>query len=523
MRLLLPWIRKRRSPGERRGGGPFALLVSLFGLREIESRVDENFPSWQEFSEEKMRAAAEQRAARKFELPPHHVHVGSPLQRNFAYFLAVACGLALGYAVPGWASALIYTAIIAAFLTGLFVIFRDSLFFHIEGQRLSVDGETVNKHAYGPEEDQGAEKPHSLLHAFTRKKKTIFRSKLFQIHYQNVLRTFEQGNRKAWVDQDASLMDIQTLLSQRGMKVVWTLIEVLPQLGLFGTLIGLMQMFVAFSANAEQPEIAVIAGFGTALGTTILANLFALTLRPLHMQNERAMNEILSTMQMLMSMFILPTQQVVLERSAYGANAPSGLAVPPPYPASFNDARLGRTLEQLAKSLERFTEFQQSLDSGAIARETAQIANEVQRTLRGFQQAFQQDQVAKQVGAVGQLTEAVRELGARLRETGPAAPGVALLGPAAPPKIEHDLMQLRLLTHDTLLLLEQIAGQLQRLTGEPPALLSANERVRAQAFPHHPEHPPPDAEAVEEPPEPASAEVERAQAAPRIRLFEERR
>ena len=47
-------------------------------------------------------------------------------------------------------------------------------------------------------------------------------------------------------------------------------------------------------------------------------------------------------------------------------------------------------------------------------------------------------------------------------------------------RIQHDLTQLRVLTHDTLLLLDTIAGQLGRLDGK--GLLSGNRTLRQQVF-----------------------------------------
>ena len=513
--------RTARSAGDSEGpgGGPLGFLSALLGGREIEKRVQENFPSWQEFSQEKLDAAQEQKAERRYELPPHRLYVSSPLQRNFMYFLLVAGALGIGYAVPDWAPSLVYAAIILVFLTALLVLFRDGLLFHLEGQRLKLDAEMINKHARGPAEGEDDER-RGFLRSLARRKKTIFRSKLLQIHYQNVLRTFEQGNRRAWVDQDASLMDIQTLLSQRGMKLVWTFMEVLPQLGLLGTLIGLLTMFLAFNTNAEFPELAIIAGFGTALGTTILANLLVLILRPLYMQNERSMNEILSSMQMLMAMFILPTQQFVLDRGRVFGYGHPGVAMPPGGPSIQQENRLARTLDGLTGALQQFSEAQQQLDSGTMARETSKVAREVQNTLQQFQVAFQPEQLGRQQHAVVQLTEAVQSLAQHLKQV-PAAEKES----ATSERIGHDLMQLRLLTHDTLLLLEQIAGHLQRFSPPAGELLSANERVRAQTFGAEPPRGDRPLDAADEPgaPEPARREPSTSAGQARIRLFEERR
>jgi len=464
------------KPGRTGRRGGLGWLVGLFGSREIEQRVDENFPSWQEFSEEKMRAAHEQREERQFELPPHHVYVSSPLGKNVLYLALVSGALAMGLTIPEQAPYLIYGAIVLAAVIAVFVIFRDGLFFHLEGGRLRADGEMINRHTKGPGKDKDPEKSGGFLKSFGRhKKKPVFRSKLLQIHYQNILRTFEQGNRRAWVYQDASITDIETLLSQRGMKLAWTLIEVLPQMGLIGTLIGLSTMFFAFRASSELPELSIVSGFGTALGTTILANLFVLILRPLHMQNERSMAEILSNLQMLMAMFILPTQQDVFDRGTVASQPQHSPHAYQRLPADFNEARLSRTLEDLSHALTTFTEQQQELDSGNVARETAQVAHEVRSILSAFGDSMQTRHVAQQDQTATQLARAMRDLTESLTHLQTAQ----VRKDAGSERIEHDLAQLRLLTHDTLLLMEQIAGQMEKLGEARPELLSSREKLRA--------------------------------------------
>lgn len=464
------------KPGRAGRRGGIGWLAGLFGSREIEQRVDENFPSWQEFSEEKMRAAHEQREEKQFELPPHHVYVSSPLGKNVLYLGLVTGALAMGVSIPEQAPYLIYGTIVLSAVIAVFVIFRDGLFFHLEGGRLRADGEMINRHTKGPGKDNEQEKPGGFLKSFGRnRKRPVFRSKLLQIHYQNILRTFEQGNRRAWVYQDASMADIETLLSQRGMKLAWTLIEVLPQMGLIGTLIGLSTMFFAFRSSSELPELSIVSGFGTALGTTILANLFVLILRPLHMQNERSMEEILSNLQMLMAIFILPTQQDVFDRGVPAAQPQYSPYTQSRLPADFNEARLSRTLEELSHSLAAFTEAQQELDSGNVARETAQVAHEVRAILSAFGDSMQTRHVAQQDQKADQLARAMRELTESMNHLHAAQerkdPGSA--------RIEHDLAQLRLLTHDTLLLMEQIAGQMEKLGEVRPELLSSREKLRA--------------------------------------------
>ncbi|HKJ00439.1 MAG TPA: MotA/TolQ/ExbB proton channel family protein [bacterium] len=470
----------RKSSSSSGGGG---WLAGLLGSREIERRVDENFPTWQEFSEQKMTEAQEREEAdRRLDLPPHRIYVSSPLHGNFLYFVLICIGLALGFASPPLAPVLVYAAIAVAMVLAVFFVFRDAIFFHMEGLRLEGDADMINKHTRGPK-DERESKGLNFLRSLGRKQHNskVFRSRLLQIHYQNVLRTFEQGNRRTWVDQDASIGDLQTLLSQRGMKLVWTVIEMLPQLGLLGTLIGLMRMFLAFRPNTGSPELEVLAGFATALGTTVMANIFVLVLRPLYMRNERTMNEILSTIQSLMAMFILPTQQTVLERTLATGYGRSSLPTPATAMigtgSGINEARLYHTLEELTHALSEFTVVQQQVDSGTMARETAQIAQDVKSTLRAFQDAVDGKQIAQQQRAMEQLGEAVHGLAANLSrvQAGPAGQGGS-------ERIEHDLTQLRVMTHDTLVLLEQIAARMEPAPGRKGRLLSTERGVRAQVF-----------------------------------------
>jgi hypothetical protein len=497
-----------------------SVLGSLFGWlggREIEKRVIANFPTWQEFSERKIKDAQDRKASEQVRLPPHKVYVSSPLHWNFMYLLFAAGALVLAYANPQWAGYLIYGAIGAAALAAVFVTLRDGLTFHLEGARLEYDGDMINaRHAGDTEDpdapkDKKAEQRDALGH-----KATLFRSKLLQIHYQNILRTFEAGNRRTWVYQDASISDIETLLSQRGMKLAWTCIEVLPQLGLLGTLVGMVQMFSAFRGTESAPDLSILGGFATALGTTLLANMFVLVLRPLHMRNERSMHEILSTLQMLMSMFILPTQQFVLERQSQpAANAYAGHTGYGPAPAApaASDRRLNETLERLTAALAGFGEVQRSVDSGNLSRETSNIAQDVRTSLRAMRDVFDPAQFEQQQRAFQQLTEAVYALADRLQQPQAAAP--AQIAGVANERVEHDLMQLRMLTRDTLILLDQIAGQLTRLNGVPPKLLSADSRLRETAFS-------PPREMAEEPAAEQPPLEKGATEAEAIRLFRER-
>jgi hypothetical protein len=282
------------------------------------------------------------------------------------------------------------------------------------------------------------------------------------------------------VYQDASIGEIQTLLSQRGMKLAWTIIETLPQLGLIGTLIGLMAMFMSFRTAAAAPEISIISGFSTALGTTILANLFVLILRPLHMQNERTMHEILSTLQTLMAIFILPTQQYAMDRSLGRAPQLGQSYAPVVAPAltSAGEQRISRTLEQLAGTMREFVSFQEKVDSGTIAKETARIAQDVQSALRTFQESVKPDQLALQQRALGKLTESVQGLAEKLASSEKPAAGPSEHNE----RIEHDLTQLRVLTRDTLVLLEQIANRLSNSSDGAKNLLSLRVDLNHRLF-----------------------------------------
>lgn len=458
-------------------------LGRLFGARKIDNLIDENFPSWEDYSAQKVREMEEARQAEKFELPPYRVTISSPLQRNFLYVLIVGGVLGIGYAVPAWSSVLLYGAILAAFAIALFTILRDGIFLHLESHRLAVDGEWINRHTHGPGQDGDENEEGGFLKTFSRKKKTIFRSRLLQIHYQNILRAFEQGARRAWVSQDASIGEIHTLLSQSGMKVAWTIIEVLPQLGLLGTLVGLTQMFRAFQTSVGAPEVSIISGFGTALGTTVLANLFVLILRPLYVQNERSMNETLSTLQALMAIFILPTQQYAMDRVAGRAVQPGTSALAPvsvPALSGAGEQRIQRSLEQLAGTMKELVQFQEKADGGSIARETARIAVEVQSALRSFQEAVNPNHLAQQQKAFGKLTDSVQNLSEKLGGFAKAAPIPA----ENSGRMEHELAQMRLLTRDTLVLLEQIASRLSSDSRDSSRnTLNLKVGVHAQLYP----------------------------------------
>ncbi|MEE8435560.1 MAG: MotA/TolQ/ExbB proton channel family protein, partial [bacterium] len=346
------------------------------------------------------------------------------------------------------------------------------------------DANMINKHTKGPKFDSG-EGPYGFMQnqGNLARNSKVFRSLLLQIHYQNILRTFEQGNRRTWVDQDASIADLHTLLTQRGMKLVWTMIEVLPQLGLLGTLIGLMRMFTAFQPETVNVGI-LLSGLGTALGTTVVANVLVLVLRPLYMRNERTMNEVLSTIQTLMATFILPTQETVLERTLLAGFGRTGFPQASTQPASapsggINEARLVDALGELSGKLGRFTDVREQVDSGAMAEQTAEIAEQVRDTLRLFAESVDRDQMAAQRQAFQQLTLAIQGLernlnripSASARETKPASE-----------RIERDLTQLRVLTHDTLLLLEQIAGRLAPDGKGGGRMLSTDRKLREQVF-----------------------------------------
>jgi len=342
----------------------------------------------------------------------------------------------------------------------------------------------INNHTKCPNIDPG-EGPYGFMQnrGSPAGSGKVFRSLLLQIHYQNILRTFEQGNRRTWVNQDASISDLHTLLTQRGMKLVWTMIEVLPQLGLLGTLIGLMRMFTAFQPETVNVGL-LLAGLGTALGTTVVANVLVLVLRPLYMRNERTMHEVLSTIQTLMATFILPTQETVLERTMLAGFGRSGVpqSITQPAPAAspgLNEGRLVDALGELSARLGRFTEVQEQLDSGVMAEQTAEIAHQVRDTLQLFADSVDKDQMAAQRKDFQQLTLAIQGLERNLNRI---PSGSAKEAKPASERIEHDLTQLRVLTHDTLLLLEQIAGRLSPGGGGGGRMLTADRKLRSQVF-----------------------------------------
>ena len=447
----------------------------MLGQREIEKRVEENFPTWEEFSRQKLEGI-DPRAQAEIELPPHKVYISSPLHWNFLYILIVLGALALAYAEPTWGPYFVYGAIILIFSVGLLSLARDMVFLHLEGQRLEDDCELINRFAEGQDVEGGAGNG-GLMDTSPGQRSSIFRSRLMQIHYQNVLRTFEQGNRRAWVKQEASINEIYTLLTQQGMKLVWTLIEVLPQLGLLGTLLGLTRMFMAFSAEEKLPEVAILAGFGTALGTTILANLFVLILRPIYMRNERTVAEILSTLEVMMATFILPTQQYVLERTR-GHQRQQGMGSPSMETPIPGQSRLARAMEDLAHSLEH---TQQQTKAGQGAKQPKNLGaamEEIKSVLHGVQE-LHAGQPRMPDAQTTQLVESVEGLSRRLEDIFTNGGMEKLSG-----KLESDLMQLRVLNHDTLLLMEKIATRLGTgVNGGEDSLLSKKPELRHQVFP----------------------------------------
>lgn len=472
----------RQGPGTRSSreresylSAPLRWITQLFSRRELNSRVEEDFPDWQEFSKQKLDQTSE-KGQSLIELPPHKVFVSSPLQWNFIFFLLVGASLAMAYAKPDWAAFFVYGAILVIFAVSMFYIVRDGIFFHLEGQRLEEDCEKINRNSTGPEVENESEGKKGLFRSLIKRKKTIFRSTLLQIHYQNVLRTFEQGSRRARVDQDSSITEIQTLLAQRGMKLVWTFIEVLPQLGLLGTLIGLGRMFLAFSINQQIPELNIIAGFGTALGTTILANLFVLILRPLYMRNERAMNEILSSLQLLMATFILPTQHYVLGRRD-GLQPFAQAPTAQPYAENPNQVRLVRAMEDLNKTLGS-RRIPRLGGRGENSDEALQLAQEVKATVQSLKEAGDPIQVNFPGQTVSKLTDAMQNLSRKMDKAFDRGES----GGGSNRKIEHDLMQLRVLNHDTLVLMEQLSKQLQKVSDPSRPLLSQNKDLRSQTF-----------------------------------------
>lgn len=434
------WKKKKKGVRKKRNR-PFSFLGTIFGAKEIDRRVEKDVPSWAQFSDELNNQAEE--AKKEAAHTRLQVFISSPLQWNFQYLLLVAGALGIGYNEPEWASVLIYGSIGLMFSIALFVIFRDGVFFHMESQRLEADAEMINRHSEGPQVSPAPSEPKGFWRFFRKSPKPtkdVFLSKLLQIHYQNILRTFEQGRRRTWVSQDPSINDIHTLLSQRGMKLVWTLIEVLPQMGLLGTLIGLTRMFVAFSLS-DTPQVSIIAGFGTALGTTILANLFVLILRPLYMRNERSVYEILNTLQILMATFILPTQGFVLNKTK---SSNSG--------ADFLGGDFGFSDGDSGNNKSPSESFLSASKGGGLS---AAMSNH----------------------AIARLSQSIEDLSKRIEGTN----GGNGNGNGNTPKVEQDLLQLRLLNRDILVLMEQISNKMGG--GMPGKIISRDPQTRATVFP----------------------------------------
>ncbi|NIR28922.1 MAG: hypothetical protein GWO39_10025, partial [Gammaproteobacteria bacterium] len=91
--------------------------------------------------------------------------------------------------------------------------------------------------------------------------------------------------------------------------------------------------------------------------------------------------------------------------------------------------------------------------------------------------AVDRNQIERQQRAIEQLTEAVQGLAGNLREAGRGGSG----GPDSQ-RLEQDLTQLRVLTHDTLLLLEQLSARLDPIPARKGKLLSTERGVRREVF-----------------------------------------
>ena len=83
---------------KRRASGWWSRLTGrILGVREIDRLVDENFPTWQDYSRRKLDESDQPDADERFELPAHKVAISSPLQRDYLYILFVSAALALAY------------------------------------------------------------------------------------------------------------------------------------------------------------------------------------------------------------------------------------------------------------------------------------------------------------------------------------------------------------------------------------------------------------------------------------------
>lgn len=282
---------------------------------QIQKRIDAELPTWEELMQELDSEKQGSMDEMDFGLPRYQVSLDSPVLKNVTFFAVSAVLLVAGFRFPEWNQAIIYGLIGSVFLLAFLLSLKDSVFFHLESSRLHKDADFINDF----QGEGSVEKGGGLLDKIFRKEEKkfsheFFRSRLFRLHFQNILRTFQQGDRKSWVEQSHSLSEIYTLLTQGSMKAVWTIIEILPQLGLIGTLAGLIAMFRSFGLEGGLVETGIMEGFGLALGTTILANVLVLILRPVFMLNERTVTQLMSTMEVLMAMFILPTQQKALKK-----------------------------------------------------------------------------------------------------------------------------------------------------------------------------------------------------------------
>ena len=142
------------------------------------------------------------------------------------------------------------------------------------------------------------------------------------------------------------------------------------------------------------------------------------------------------------------------------------------------DPRLAHSVDHLTETLTQIMEAQAGLDSGQMAQETAKVAREVQVMLKQFTDSVDLRTLERQQQIFLKFSDSVEKLSQAMAKQNQLQAG----GSAGNQRIEHDLTQLRVLNHDTLLLMDQISGQLSKITGEHRQRLSENPKLREQIF-----------------------------------------
>jgi hypothetical protein len=140
-----------------------------------------------------------------------------------------------------------------------------------------------------------------------------------------------------------------------------------------------------------------------------------------------------------------------------------------------NQLRLARAMEELNSTLGSGSRAR--LAVGAAGKETLQLAEEVKTTMQTLRDATEPIHVNLPGQAISKLTDAMQTLAKKME----GSLGREKAG-GANKQIEHDLLQLRMLNHDTLVLMDKLSKQLQSSSESEQPLLSQNKGLRAQAF-----------------------------------------